>query len=384
MMDLQGLPDKLKIIKKVIRKEYLADHSIPWIIGYSGGKDSTLLLHLVVESLLSLPPEMRSRKIFIISNDTLVESPVYVGHVYKSLGNIKEGVKALDLPIEVVVSQPDIDSTFWVNLLGRGYPAPNRIFRWCTDRMKIKPTTKFIIDCVSTSGEAILLLGVRRAESADRAKRVEKYTTKSEVVDASHDDAFNLSQHNDISGCKIFRPIVTLTNEEVWLLIFNSKPSWGGTFKDLISLYRNATSDECPFVVDQSESASCGTQNARFGCWTCTVVDKDKSIDALIDSGYEYLEGLSRFRDRLKAVSNDPKMRSTVRRNGQPGLGPLTIEAREMLLKELLNLQDQITDEHSDENVISLISDSEINRIKYIWASDRSINILRDQDIAIF
>jgi DNA sulfur modification protein DndC len=112
MMDLQGLPDKLKIIKKVIRKEYLADHSIPWIIGYSGGKDSTLLLHLVVESLLSLPPEMRTRKVFIISNDTLVESPVYVAHLYKSLGNVKEGVKALDLPIEVVVSQPDIAAHF--------------------------------------------------------------------------------------------------------------------------------------------------------------------------------------------------------------------------------------------------------------------------------
>jgi DNA sulfur modification protein DndC len=372
-MDLANLPDKLREIKRNIRQEYLSENESPWIIGYSGGKDSTLVLHLVVECLLSLPEDLRKRKVFVISNDTLVESPVYMSHVYQSIKQLKEGVKALNLPIEIAVSKPEIDNTFWVNLIGRGYPAPNRVFRWCTDRMKIKPTTKFITDCVSKDGQAILLLGVRSAESSDRAKRVQKYTDESQVDSNGKVNPYGLSPHNDINGCLIFRPIVTLTNEEVWILIFNSRPSWGGTFDALISLYRNATSDECPFVVDQNEAASCGTQNARFGCWTCTVVDKDKSIDALIDSGFEYLEGLSQFRDFLKNISNNPDMRSMIRRNGQPGLGPLTFEARELILEKLLALQKEVD--------MQLISESEQLRIKLIWAKDKTDKIIRD-DVA--
>ena len=35
--------------------EYRKDHDCPWIVGFSGGKDSTLVAHLVFEMLLLLP-----------------------------------------------------------------------------------------------------------------------------------------------------------------------------------------------------------------------------------------------------------------------------------------------------------------------------------------
>ena len=37
----------------------------PWLIGYSGGKDSTLLVSVVYEAVRRLKPEERTKKIFV-------------------------------------------------------------------------------------------------------------------------------------------------------------------------------------------------------------------------------------------------------------------------------------------------------------------------------
>jgi DNA sulfur modification protein DndC len=363
MSDIAELPAKLRAIRKDIKDEYLQPHALPWILGFSGGKDSTLLLQLVVETLLAIPPDQRTRKVYVLSNDTLVESPVYQSAVLKTLDHVAEGVAALKLPVEVVKTHPEDDWSFWVNLLGRGYPAPNRNFRWCTDRMKIRPTTKFIRDQVSAAHEVILLLGVRRAESQSRAKRIDGYDQQSDG---------RLNPHNDIKDCLIYRPIVDLSNEDVWHILMNVRAPWGGDHRELVTLYRNAQGGECPFVLGDDDTPSCGSSSARFGCWTCTVVEKDNSLAGLIDSGFEYLEPLAAFRDRLKAVSENPQYRSKVRRNGQPGLGPLTIEAREMLLRELLDVQAQTG--------MTLVSTHEVRLIRDWWGRDESTAVVRDME----
>lgn len=61
-----------------IREQYLEnDKNIPWIIGFSGGKDSTVVLTLVWKSLLSIREEFGdaalARQIYVVNNDTLVE-----------------------------------------------------------------------------------------------------------------------------------------------------------------------------------------------------------------------------------------------------------------------------------------------------------------------
>ena len=360
---LDDLPQRLKAIRQTIRDEYLQPHQKSWIVGFSGGKDSTLLLQLVLEAVLSVPPDSRTRPIYILSNDTLVESPIYQSNVLKALTRIEDGLPALNVPVHIVKTHPEDDWTFWVNLLGRGYPAPNRNFRWCTDRMKIRPTTKFIREQVDAAGEAILILGVRKAESIARAQRINAYTSSANE---------RLNPHNDIKGCLIFRPIVDLTNEDVWCILLNARPPWGGNHRELVTLYRNAHGGECPFVVSEDDTPSCGSSSARFGCWTCTVVDKDNSLSALIDAGFEYLEPLSDFRERLKQVSDNPEYRSKIRRNGQPGLGPLTMEARKMLLSELIEVQ-KGTGMH-------LITDHEIRLIHDWWGRDESTAILRELD----
>ena len=354
---------KLKAIRRELREEYLQPHDQPWIVGFSGGKDSTLLLHFVLEAIRTVAPDERRRPVYIVSNDTLVESPVFQEFVDKLLTRLEESLEGLNVPLKIVRTHPVPEESFWVNLLGKGYPAPNRTFRWCTDRMKIRPTSRFIREIVADSGEAILLLGVRRAESATRAGAIGRQ---------EDDDGGKLAPHPDHKGVSIFSPIKELTNDEVWITLMNSRPPWGGTYAELVRLYKDG-STECPFVMNTGDAPSCGSSSARFGCWTCTVVDKDKSLAAMIDAGHEQLEPLAAFRDRLKQVSGMPDYRSKVRRNGQPGLGPLTLEARRMLLSELLALREQTGQ--------PLISEHEVRLIREQWEKEKTTLLIRELEL---
>lgn len=352
--------EKLAAATAEIRDEYLKEeHEFPWIVGFSGGKDSTLLLQLVVEVLLDLPPSRRKRPVHVLTNDTLVESPIVSRFVDGTCERIREAVEGLDLPIVVAKTTPAADQTFWVNLIGRGYPSPMRTFRWCTDRMKIAPTSNYIKSQVSENGEVILLIGVRRTESATRGQSVNRYST-----------AERLNPHNRLHGCLVFRPIVEFSTDEVWQLLLQRRPPWGGSHRDLITLYRNGQGGECPLVLDKSDAPSCGTSSSRFGCWTCTVVEKDKSAQGFIDAGFDEIEPLMEFRDWLAAVRNDKTKRMAHRRNGlvtfmandEPVPGPFTLAARAEILDRLLALQQDVT--------ATLISDAEVEIIRRIWAED--------------
>lgn len=353
------LPAKLRAIRADLGDEYRQPHDTPWIIGFSGGKDSTLLAQLVFETVLELPPSQRRRAIHVVANDTLVESPVLARHLDSVLQRMTEAVRPLRLPVTVAKTTPTASETFWVNLVGRGYPSPSRVFRWCTDRMKIKPTTRYIQDQVNAAGEAILLLGVRRTESSQRRKSVLRY-----------ENGQRLNPHTSLMGCMVYRPIVELDTDEVWQVLLQSSPPWGGSHRELVTLYRNAGGAECPLVTDRSEAPSCGSASSRFGCWTCTVVDKDRSAAAFVEAGFGDLEPLLEFRDWLKALREDNSRRMERRRNGALNFvgegrlipGPFTLAARREILERLLEVQEEVG--------FPLISPEEIELIKGIWAQD--------------
>jgi DNA sulfur modification protein DndC len=359
----ESLSEAIASILTEMRDEYLQPHDHPWIIGFSGGKDSTLVAHLVFEMLLSLAPDERRRAVHIVSNDTLVESPAVIAHLTAVQAEMEAAARAWQLPVTVVTTKPKADSTFWVNLIGRGYPTPNRFFRWCTDRMKIRPTTHYILNQVAASGEVILLLGVRRDESAARAKSVSRY-----------DNGSRLHPHNDLKNCFVFRPIVELSTEDVWEFLSVAPPPWGGSHKALIKLYRDAGGGECPVVTSKDDAPSCGTSSSRFGCWTCTVVAKDRSMEGFVESGFKEFIPLLDFRDWLISIRNDPARRMLKKRKGQfvlsrkgePVLGAFTLETRREILERLLDLQ--ITAKRI------LISDEEIQQIRKIWAETVAVS----------
>jgi DNA sulfur modification protein DndC len=153
-----GFQATIAALQEEIRALYAADE-VPWIVGYSGGKDSTAILQLIWGAIAGLPPEQRQKTIHVISTDTLVENPVVAAWVANSLEIMKRAAAEQAMPIRPRRLTPRISDSFWVNLIGRGYPAPRHKFRWCTERLKIRPSNTFISGIVSSSGEAILVLG---------------------------------------------------------------------------------------------------------------------------------------------------------------------------------------------------------------------------------
>ena len=356
------IEDLWKDVVQHVRDEYLStDQSYPWIVGFSGGKDSTVVAQAVFEALLAVPPSLRTREVHIVSNDTLVESPLVIAHLKTVAAQIEKAAESLGLPVKVAITQPELNKTFWVLLIGKGYPSPNSMMRWCTDRLKILPTSGYIKEHISRAGAAIVVLGVRRTESIRRAQTVERY---SNIKDT------NLNEHSSITGAFVFRPIVELTTEHVWEILGTFPAPWGGTHTSLIQLYRDAEGGECPVVLSKEEAPGCGTASSRFGCWTCTVVEKDKSLQGFIDSGKDIYKPLVAFRNWLVEIRNKPSMRSAVRRNGrltfdQSGKhipGPFTIQARKEILEQLLKTQEEFGGE--------LISAAEIDLIHGIWSEE--------------
>ena len=123
---------------------YLNDNR-PWIIGYSGGKDSTVCAELTFRMLMRLPKEKRIKPVYIVSSDTLIENPVILNFLNYNIKKINESAKELDLPVEAIVVQPESTNTYWTNIIGKGYPTPKSIqYRWCTERLKIRPSNDFI------------------------------------------------------------------------------------------------------------------------------------------------------------------------------------------------------------------------------------------------
>lgn len=345
----------IKFIEGEIIDQYLYDENStrPWIIGFSGGKDSTMLLQLVWTAISKIDGILRQREIHVVCNDTLVENPKIVQNINATLTKIQKAAAEQDLPIFVHQTTPRLEDTFWVKLIGKGYPAPNNTFRWCTDRLKINPTTQFILNKVNEKGEAVILLGTRSDESATRAKSIKKHEIKGS----------RLRKHV-LPNAYVYAPIKDITIDELWQYLLQVNPPWGGTNRDLITLYRNATGGDCPIVIDTT-TPSCG--NSRFGCWVCTVVKKDKSMEALIDNGEEWMEPLMEFREMLVEYRDDPTWRDTKRRNGLDGIGPYLPEKRAEMLEKLLLAQKAVQETQPE---VQLISNQEIVAIQLAWYRD--------------
>lgn len=358
------------IIDQIIDQYVYADTSDrPWIIGFSGGKDSTVLLTLVwialqrIREQLPFPFQLK-RKVYVVCNDTMVENPILADYVQDVLKRIDEEARNQDLPIFVKRTTPKLEETFWINVIGKGYPVPNNTFRWCTDKLKIRPTSHFLLEQVDEMGEAIVLLGTRYDESSSRERSIKK----NEVLGR------RLSKHSNTPNTYVYAPIKEMMMEEIWYVINAVSSPWGFDNKILFQIYADASADdyECPTVVTDKKHTSCG--QSRFGCWTCTVVKNDKSMNSLVNNGRNWMQPLLDFRNRLSENRNLPENRMNIRRNGQiavtedgDNIGTYNIEYRRKILRDLLNVQKEVQKERPD---ISLINNQELIAIQVIWNRD--------------
>lgn len=365
---------------------YLNDKR-PWILGYSGGKDSSATLQITFKMLERLPKEKKHKPVYVVSSDTLIENPIILDYLKNNINKINESAKKLDLPIIAQIVYPELSDSFWANIIGKGYPTPKSIqYRWCTERLKIRPSNKFIKDKLEYE-DVVVLLGVRKDESSARKARIEKREI----------EGYLLTPHETLRGknklAYVYTPIVDFSTADVWDVLYHNNDNliefiegdfptpataWGTSAMELFEMYMKGSGDsgECPFIADESSAkSSCG--NSRFGCWICTVVKEDKSLNGFIESGHEELKPLVEFRKWILEERDKPQNRkmhkrngAVVKRDGKIMMGPFNFEARQMILRKLLQTQLEMQKFYPDLELINL---GELKAIDEIWDNEEDL-----------
>jgi DNA sulfur modification protein DndC len=374
-----------------LKEMYLnAPDGKPVAVTWSGGKDSTVTLNLMITILHELPKDKLTKDIHVIMSDTLVENPMLHEYMEDQISKLEKYVESTDLPIKVhKVNRTDEHGYFYL-ILGRGYFLPLRAGggRWCTDRLKIKPMAQVFEDLKPS----YVVIGTRSSESVTRGNSIKKHLV----------DYKTGSLHGYTHGSS-FMAIVDWTVEDVWEYLKQHRLYWGSSHA-VRTLYRDATG-ECGFrnpkgTVKQKVDG-CG---ARFGCWVCPVVTNDQSTEKL-STKHSWMEPLTRYRElqmkitgnflpskqlhwkrgtlaKLKRIwgeANDEInkfAKSGHNRNGKrmaDDRGTLTVEVREYLFRELLKTETEVNKIRRTlgMDTLSLISTKEKKMIVEQWEKDR-------------
>jgi len=360
-MKLEDKFSKFEDIVEEMKLVYQHD-SRPWMIGFSGGKDSTILCSLVFEMLIELPKEARRKRVYVVSSDTMVENPIVKNYMHKMSSMIN--IYGEELNVQADIIYPKVEDSFWCKVIGLGYPTPEPPgFRWCTERLKINPMNDYTKNMIKNNGEVVILLGVRKAESISRSISISSREIEGKL----------LTPHKFIENAYVYNPISEIPNEVVWEYLLRDKANtpWGSDNKYLYSLYQGESLSEEDSVIGEIDKDRIQvTGNSRFGCWICTMVKEDKSLKAFIDKGEEWLIPLRDYRNWLIELRANPSTRENKRRNGsvyfrsdgELGQGPFTLETRKGMLYELLKLENEMQ--------LELITIEELKCIDKMWDAE--------------
>lgn len=332
-------------IEEVIRT--LRSWDGPIVVAYSGGKDSSVVVKLVFAALLKEPS--LGPKITFIYCDTEVENPIIDSFVKATLKQLSRELAARDLQSKVQILKPRLDQSFFVRIIGRGYPPPTTFFRWCTTDLRIRPVQQFLKDAGPNN---LVVVGMRWGESRQRDRSMAKHGTE------QSGSAVIQKQRGAGSTAHLYMPIANFDLADVWSALHDLEAPISIDVFRLAQLYREG-SGECP-VVREMNDKPCA--RARFGCWSCTVVRKDRSSENLLQAGYYGLQPYTDFRKWLIEFRQDPAKRCQGRRNGSVGLGPFTLSARREILDRLELLEHQV-----DAQILSL---EQRNYIAELWKED--------------
>lgn len=354
-----------------LKEQYFADNR-PWVVTYSGGKDSTTVLHLVITMIQELHTEGKDTKhIYVVSSDTTVEMPVIENYTNTRLNQITKFSNETDLKISCHKLEPKVEESFWTLMLGKGYPAPTSSFRWCTERMKIDPATEFLKSLVNKHQSILMLLGVRKDESISRSNSIEGRVLNHR----------GLSVHDSIPNAYVLSPIKFWSNAEVWTYLTKNPFPWGD-HSYMMSLYDKGSGEADCNIALHPDAATCG--KTRFGCWVCTVVESDRSMEGMLKNGEEWMSPLWHYREKIYTYRNDLEKRDTRRRSGQVGAGPFLMETRKELLEDLLKTEVKVNENYHSMKIndadynpsekIALIKDEEIELIQENWNKDGDIS----------
>jgi DNA sulfur modification protein DndC len=360
------LTEKLENTKLILKQYYLNDIR-PLCIAYSGGKDSTALVFIMLNVLKELKKELQlNKKTYIINSNTRAELPPLLEHLEMSLGSIQTYSDTHELLVEVHEVVPFDKHTLNVQLLGVGMPPPSRNFRWCTSKLKIQPIERKLKE-LFPDGKFISVVGSRRDESSDRKARIEKQSKVN-----SH-----LKINDRFPNADNLYPIEYWNTKDIWEYIFTQNEKIID-IDFLWNLYSDASSKEaaeCSFAGAGGKNiteGNLGCGQSRFGCWQCYVVrDNDKSLDGLLKSGYDNIELYKEYREKYwnftqKGWENTRDVYShrtqqreffdeKYNRTGMTKPKGILLQARKIFFLETLKLNNKLSYDIIDLNEIHLI-----------------------------
>ncbi len=318
----------------------------PWYLGFSGGKDSTALFAAVYSAMLNVGHPRKP--ITLLYCDTGVEIPIVVDYVVRTLAHIRRQAKRDCLPINTRVVRPRIEDSYFVKVVGHGYPPPTNKFRWCTDRLRVAPVRR-AMQTSATTGQSVILLGTRWEESPERMRTLARFQLEG--------NAHHFRQAGN-TNTTIFSPLVDFSTKEIWIYLHSDDLPTCLNVRQLVALYRSANGTGCSGLC--AECSTC--VGGRFGCWTCTVVRKDRAVTNMVGDGHPELAPLLDFRNWLVSIRDQPSHRRKLRRNGTQGPGPFTISTRRAILSRLRAAEHQTP--------WKILSVEEENYIREYWALD--------------
>lgn len=333
---------------------HYGQHHEHWAIAWSGGKDSTALLTLIVH-LIAAGRVKAPKRLTICYADTRMELPplaISAASIIEQLRNRGHDVRVVMAPL---------DKRFFVYMLGRGVPPPNNnTFRWCTRQIKVEPMYQELRRIVAEAGQKVLMLtGVRQGESAARDRRIALSCTR----DGGECGQGWYQETLPGSLCDTLAPILHWRLCLVWDWLMGIVEEHGFATKGIAEAYG----------ID--EEGSDAEVNARTGCVGCPLANRDTALEAVIKfPHWAYIAPLRGLRpiyrelrlpeNRLRKPGGETREDGSLVAN-QHRMGPLTMEARLRALNQILSIQSQINHQAEliDRPGIDILNAQEVTRI---------------------
>lgn len=304
----KSIEELVEAAERNIESLFLAGHQVA--VNFSGGKDSSVCLNLVLQCAAKLAKAGFEPKVMIANADTKMDQPEIKTHVEAELKKAAIFAKQNGFSLEGFIASPSVGNEFWVRVIGGlklpAFPGTNQD---CTEALKITPilqTRKRMAALGNQPGIPLVsIVGTRFEESQVRSARM---NARSETADIPW-------QNKD--GDWLLSPIAYWTMENVWeymgLAMQGAIPAYSD-FEEVVRIYRDAGGTSCSVVSDMvtegvRSARPCG---ARTGCWACTPIGaSDKSMENLIqsDERYHYLKSLNSLRGFLFATRWDMNRR---------------------------------------------------------------------------
>lgn len=287
-------------------------------VAFSGGKDSSVLMHLTVHAATKAQQDGLSPRVIVMSSDTGVENPMVAALLKSEHKKINSALEKAKVEHRMIITRPSLATSWQVRVIGGNklptFPGQSKDCSWSLKISGMERARKILFDEMGQAS-IVTLIGTRYDESSERKASMLK---RGELAYEPYANA---------KGELVMSPIAFWKTDNVWekigLVKAGQEPCYSD-FEDLIRVYADAGGTSCAVVSDaiteglKNARSGCG---ARHGCWTCQMAGpRDKSLENMLqaDASYSFMEGLNALRNLIAKYRWDFSRRYWVMRSITP------------------------------------------------------------------